>query len=194
MIRDIISKSIVLLGKQPIISIEDNRPEVQSALEILPLVLTEASSQDFWGFNVKRATLNQLSTVYQQGYISYGLPTQDFLYIIALIEPAPTENALYVLRYGVFLLKAEVDAETGVAPTVTIDYQAQINSSNKPDFISYCSYKMAAMLANTIQGNNNSDKDRFALKAEEILRTISANSDQRTASVRPQSDLWLAKF
>ena len=74
--RDIVNNAILFLGKERIVSLEDNRPEVHAALDLLNQAIDHCLSDDLWAIAVKFLELvpSADQSLGRPGYIRFELP------------------------------------------------------------------------------------------------------------------------
>lgn len=152
--REIVNSAIIFIGRERITSLEDDRIEVQAALDLLPKAINNCLMEDLWEQGVKYIELVQTAPsndVIRAGYTRFELPA-EFLGVVTIWREGggdqKNEVQNYSVRGGDLLIKTGILPEDGVAPeTYTLEFTYSKREGLGSQFELYCAWILADMLA-----------------------------------------------
>ncbi len=160
--RTIINNAILFLGRERVTSLEDNRPEVQAALDLLNQAIDHCLTDDLWKVGVKFVQLNLSASdkATPPNWVRYELP-ENFLTVKSLqimgSADSHSSSATYVedvedykVRERDLLIRKRFSTTSNEQETTNqywLEYTYKERDSLESQFNLYCGFFLASLLA-----------------------------------------------
>lgn len=205
--RTIVNNAIIFLGRERITSLEDNRPEVQAALELLNEAIDHCLTDDLWNVGVKFLQLNLSASdkATPPNWIRYELPenflTVKSLQIMGSVDPHNSSATFvrdvedYKVRERDLLVKKRFSTTSNEEETTNqywLEYTHKERDSLESQFNLYCGFFLASLLAAAFAPSHEIAGSMEA-RAEIIRDRIVAQQASNKSSKR-SGEIFESKF